>query len=445
MENYLEKNWKQYFEDLRNLIKIPSFIVTKEDYPNEHHREALAYMENLAKANGMKVFTNPEGYYGYIEIGVGEEMIGLLAHLDVVAPGDLKLWNTDPFELIEEDDKLIGRGTNDDKGPLLVSFYLFKELLEKKTPLNKRIRLIYATDEESFSRGIAKYLENGEEEPAMGWTPDTFFPPIYGEKAIFQYKLSLKEDLNFELNGGTGLNTVSPRATYKGEKVAEVKAKMDELGFKYELNNDGSLSAIGVPVHAKNAAFEGTNANARLIKAVSMVENSKFLNFIAKYIGTETTGDTLFNRHYEDETGAISCNIGLIKINADETAAYIDTRIPIFATNWEDVEKEIIINCNKENIVYEQYRVLEKKYVDKNGSFIQTLLQAYKDVTKEENAKPTIIGGGTYARSMKNIVGFGPNFNDSPKTLHEANEYTLKSHLIKAYSIYAHAFEMLLK
>ncbi len=445
MENYLEKNWKEYFKDLRGLIKIPSFLIARDDYPNVAHKEALKYMEDLANFYGMKSFTNKDGYYGYIEIGQGKEMIGILGHLDVVAPGELDLWNTNPFELVEKENKIIGRGANDDKGPLMLSFYLMKELLENKTPLNKRIRLIYATDEESFWRGITKYVENGEEQPTMGWTPDAIFPPIYGEKTIYEYKLSFKEKLNFELNGGTGLNTVSPKATYKGKNVKQVQEKMDELGFKYELNNDGSLSALGIPMHAEKSATQGINANARLIKAVAMVEDSKLLNFVAKYIGTETTGDTLFNAHYEDETGPISSNIGLIKTTPEGLEVSMDSRVPLFVINWEEIEKEVIKNCKKENITYEQHRVLNKIYMNKNDSFIQILLNAYKDVNKDENAVPILIGAGTYARSMKNIIAFGPFFKGTPDTAHQANEYSLKTDLIKAYSIYTAALDKLLK
>ncbi len=445
MENYLEKNWKEYFEDLKGLVKIPSFLVEKDDYPNTHHKEALKYMEDLANAHGMKVFTNPEGYYGYIEIGEGKEMIGLLAHLDVVAPGDLGLWNSDPFELLQKGNKLIGRGAVDDKGPLMLSFYLLKELLESKTPLNKRIRLIYATDEESLWRGIFKYIENKEEQPTMGWTPDCAYPPMYAEKTIFQYQLSLKEKLDFELNGGTGFNSVSPKATYKGKKVDQVKARMEEFGYEYEINDDGSLSAIGVAAHAMRSATEGTNANSRLVKAVSMVEDSKFLKFIANYIGTETMGNTLFNDHYEDETGPITNNFGIITSTPEGFVASMDSRVPIFAIQWPEVEKEIIKNCKKEGITYFRYDVLDKVYVDKNDPFIQTLLKAYKDFSGDVDAEPIIIGGGTYARSMKNIVGFGPYFKDSPDTEHQANEYGLKSDLVKSYSIYNEVLEGLLK
>ncbi len=445
MENYLEKNWKEYFKDLKGLVKIPSFLEDVDDYPNVHHIEALRYMEKLAKAQGMKTFINPEGYYGYIEIGQGEEMIALLCHLDVVAPGDLELWKDDPFNLTETTTDLIGRGTDDDKGPTMLSFYLLKELVEKKVPLNKRIRMIMATDEETLWRGITKYTTDGHEQPTMGWAPDANYPPMYGEKALYQYALSLKEPLDFELNGGTGINTVSPRATYKGKKVDQVKAEMEKLGYEYEINKDGSLSAIGEPTHAMMAAIEGVNANSRLVQAVSKVEDSKFLKFMAKYIGTETTGDTLFRKHYEDETGAITNNFGVIKTTPEGFTTLMDSRVPIFAVDWPEVEKGVIKSCKEGGVDYTKVDSVEKLYIDKDGDFIQTLLNVYKDVTGDVKAEPIIIGGATYARTMKNCVAFGPFFQDSPDAGHKANEFIRKSDFITSFSIYEKVVDKLLK
>ncbi len=445
MENYLEKNWKEYFKDLKGLIKIPSFLVEQDDYPNDHQRDALKYMEKLAKANGMKVSINPEGYYGYIEIGQGEEMIALLCHLDVVAPGDLSQWKTDPFELLEEDGKLIARGADDDKGPLMLSFYLLKEFLESKEPLNKRIRLIMATDEETLWRGINKYVSDGLETPTMGWAPDAEYPPMYGEKALFQYALSLDEDHDFEINGGTGINTVSPKATYKGKKVDQVAAEMKKLGFKYEINKDGSLSAIGVGAHAMKAAEDGVNANSRLVIAVSKVEDSKFLKFMAKYVGTETTGDTLFRKHYEDETGVITNNFGTIKTTPKGFTTLMDSRVPIFAVEWPEVEKGVITSCKEGGVDYTKIDSVEKLYIDKDGEFIQTLLKEYKDFTGDTKAEPIIIGGATYARTMPNCVAFGPFFQDSPSTEHEPNEYIRIKDFTDSYSIYTNAMKLLLK
>src|SRR5699024_11049830 len=86
---------------------------------------------------------DPEGYYGYAEIGEGEELFGVLGHVDVVPVGDLNNWDSDPFELTEKDGKLYGRGTTDDKGPLLASMYALKAILDEGYKLNQRVRFSY--------------------------------------------------------------------------------------------------------------------------------------------------------------------------------------------------------------------------------------------------------------------------------------------------------------
>ena len=86
------------------------------------------------------------GYYGYAEIGEGKEMLGILGHLDVVPPGKLKDWEHDPFDPIEKDGMLYGRGTQDDKGPLLASLFAVKALhgcgrqVQQAGPLHLRHR-----------------------------------------------------------------------------------------------------------------------------------------------------------------------------------------------------------------------------------------------------------------------------------------------------------------
>ena len=48
--------------------------------------------------------------------GKGSPTIVLAGHLDVVPPGDLDAWTSDPFTLTERDNHLYGRGTTDMKG-----------------------------------------------------------------------------------------------------------------------------------------------------------------------------------------------------------------------------------------------------------------------------------------------------------------------------------------
>lgn len=44
-----------------------------------------------------------------------------MSHLDVVPPGDLDSWDTDPFTLVQKDDELYGRGTEDNQQGLVSS------------------------------------------------------------------------------------------------------------------------------------------------------------------------------------------------------------------------------------------------------------------------------------------------------------------------------------
>ncbi len=83
---------------------------------------------------------------------------------------------------------LYGRGTQDDKGPLLASLFAVKALLDAGVKFNKRVRFIFGTDEETLWRCINRYKEK-EETPTLGFSPDARFPLIYAEKGLLQLKL----------------------------------------------------------------------------------------------------------------------------------------------------------------------------------------------------------------------------------------------------------------
>ncbi len=135
---------------------------------------------------GFAIYKDHKGYYGYAEIGDGEQMIGVLGHLDVVPTGELSAWDSAPFEPEIRDGKLYGRGgTQDDKGPTLAAIFAVKALIDSGIKLNKRIRFIFGTDEETLWRCIDRYLEK-EEVPQCGFTPDAAFPLIHAEKMLIQ-------------------------------------------------------------------------------------------------------------------------------------------------------------------------------------------------------------------------------------------------------------------
>ncbi len=411
MNNYLVKNKKKYINDLKELIKIKSKLEKSNEYPNKEMKKAIKFMENIAKRDNIKYFSDEEGYYGYIEIGCGEEIIGILGHLDVVPEGNVNNWETNPFELIEKNDKLFGRGTGDNKGPLLLSYYLLKELKELDIKLTKRIRLIYATDEETFWRGIEKYKKN-EEMPNIGYTPDASFPVIYSERELVNYKIIDNKKEKFELFSGTAPNVVPNQA-------------------KLIMNNKEKIEK-GISAHAMNPE-KGENAAYKLINKINDY-NSNLIKFIKNELINETNGIKLFERKISDENATITVNLGITNIDNKENYIILDMRIPS-TSNEKDITKLLNEKVKKYNLKIEIYDKLNGVYIDKNSKIIKLMIESYEEITNEKMI-PTTTGGATYARSMKNIVAFGPFFKDSPKTEHQENEYVLFSDFVKSYSIY---------
>ena len=153
MEAWLQAHRAELLEDLQCCIRIPS--VAQEDdsgYPFglPIHR-CLTFMLELARQKGLAVH-NMDNYLGWCEYGQGEELVAVLAHLDVVPPGTG--WTEDPFGGRIRDGRIYGRGAMDDKGPAMAALYALLALKESRIPLQRRVRLIFGLNEESGSRDM---------------------------------------------------------------------------------------------------------------------------------------------------------------------------------------------------------------------------------------------------------------------------------------------------
>jgi succinyl-diaminopimelate desuccinylase len=80
-------------------------------------------------------------------------------------------------------------------------------------------------------------------------------------------------------------------------------------------------------------------------------------------------------------------------------------------------------------------------YNDKNGKLVKTLLKVFNEKTGS-NAKPIAIGGGTYARAIKNGVAFGASFDE---VAHVPNEKQSPSNYELCFDIYYDAIKELTK
>lgn len=144
--------------------------------PKEALDHALALGEKLGFRTG-----NLDNKVGWIEYGEGEEMAAVLGHLDVVPIGEG--WNYPPLACEVHDGVMYGRGILDDKGPVIGAIYALKAIRDLGLPIDRRLRVIFGTDEENGSSCVQHYIEAGGEKPTIGFTPDAEYPVIFVKKA----------------------------------------------------------------------------------------------------------------------------------------------------------------------------------------------------------------------------------------------------------------------
>ncbi len=429
---------KQSIEALKELIRIPSVIDDPEESApfGRAINQALTNVLGLCSRLGFKTYRDPEGYYGYAEIGEGEEMIGVLGHLDVVPPGSESDWESGPFEPVEQDGKLYGRGTQDDKGPVIAALFAVKALMEMNTAFHKRVRFIFGTDEETLWRDMEKYKQI-EEAPGLGFTPDSVFPLVYAEKGLLQLHLRAPNESQLRMSGGSAFNAVPDSIVYSGPGQDTVKAELEKRDFRYVEEADG-LKVIGQAAHAQ-AAEKGINAISRLAIALhSAGYTSKAIRFIAETVGEDAHAEAIFGMCEDEPSGKLKFNIGKILLDEEQEQLSVDIRIPVTAEKAELVAK-LTEAAAEYGLQYEEFDWLKSIYLPLDHPLIETLLEVYRDVTGDTSSQPISSGGATYARAMDNCVAFGALFPWSEKVEHQPNEHVVIKDLFSAMHIYARA------
>lgn len=440
-----QKYRETFIKDLQGLLRIPSVLT--EFNPNSSHpfgdgiHEALEYMLKLGERDGFTV-KNVDNYAGHIEIGAGEEILGVLCHLDVVPTGDG--WKYPPFGAEIHDGKIYARGALDDKGPTMCAYYALKMLKDLGVKFNKRVRIILGTDEESGWRGLKYYLTK-EPIPDVGFAPDANFPLIYGEKGILtgEFSGNVTCDGVYQFSFGERTNVVPDKAT------TVIDGKFKEGFYKFLQDNDYSGSVkeldngtIEVTVNGKSAhAMEpekGLNAGFVLVEFLHKITNNKLVHFIHKYLSFDTRL-TKTNLNYTHEVmGDLTCNVGVCRYENEEVKLLLNFRYPL-NTDVEKMTRVLSEKAQEFGLTYKVISDSKPHYVDPESELVRTLHQAYIKYTNDTETPIMTIGGGTYARSFKNAVAFGPEFPNKEALIHQPNEYAILEDLFLATAIYAEA------
>ncbi|MFV0246892.1 MAG: Sapep family Mn(2+)-dependent dipeptidase [Mycoplasmatales bacterium] len=429
--------------NIQELVKIDSVRDTDNAAPGAPFgpgvKESFDLFEKQATSIGMKVTRDPEGMYAYAEIGPeGAEMVGVLGHLDVVPVGEEAQWTkAKPFSADIIDDVMYGRGTLDDKGPVVIALMSIKALLDAGVELKKRIRVIVGGAEETTWECINSYVEK-EEVPTMGFTPDADFPVIHAEKSIIMYDAIIEGvDNDFTVTSPGPYNAVADQATYTGSKKEEIEAELAKLGYAFE--SDGqSVTTKGKSAHAMQCHL-GDNAIYKLVEAMYNVgERCATVDFLYDKVIKTNNGEKILGEVKDEVSGVLTLNVGVINISKDKELFGIDSRVPVLIDEME-IEQKYKDAVAEYGHHLEVIKIQEKLYEPIDGPLVSTLLKVYQEVTGDTETKPLTTGGGTYARAMKGHVAYGLVFQpqNMNSQMHQPNECLELKFVPMALEIYA--------
>ncbi|NCB42384.1 MAG: dipeptidase PepV [Clostridia bacterium] len=452
----IEKNKDEMFQKLAMLVRIRSVQEdSKGNMPfGEGIHDALEFTLREAQFEGFSVM-NFDNYGAHIEWGSGQEILGIPCHLDVVAEGDQ--WEHDPYGADVCEGKMYGRGTADNKGPLIAVLYAMKALKEAGFEPSKRIRLILGLDEETDWVGMHYYLERAEE-PDIAFTPDGDFPLIRGEKGALVFDIAKKfpkvptgaKGITFRaFEGGRAANMVpdSAKLLVMADDYEALKEKVSvykkETGYVLTYRTRGKsfeVSAEGRSAHGASPDL-GLNAISILMDFAGRIsftseEVMDFIEFYNKHIGFCTDGSRLGCGFSDEESGKLVFNVGMIESSPQAARLTINVRYPLSFSD-EQVYSALMPAINQYDMGLIKRSFKKPVSYSMDSPLVKTFISCYQKHTGDNTSEPVIMNGASYARALKNCMCFGMLFPGEEDTMHQKDEYVSLESLLKGAKIYA--------
>ena len=408
IRQYLESHIDDMTALLRELVAVPSVQGDAEEgFPfGREPARALEIMMRECRKAGFDV-ENVENYAGSADINSLEAQLAVLTHLDVVPAGDG--WSSPPFELTQVGDKLVGRGTIDDKGPAVAAFFAAKAVKELGIPLKKGVRLIFGTNEENGSADLA-YYRSKRTLPPMVFTPDGEYPVINAEKGMLRVCFSAKYS-GIPVRGGTVINAVPA------------------------VCSDDANDYFGKSAHASTPE-KGENAITKFLDIQGNLH--PLLNNLSElFPHGEFNGRSCGLGFRDDISGDMTCVLSMLNARDGRLCGGIDIRFPLDRTKAE-ISGIICEKLRSAGFEIDSCEGVEPHCTDENSTFVQALLKTYERVTGK-NGRCIAIGGGTYVHEIEGGVAFGAEFPGEDGHMHSPDEFITVGNLLKNAEIMAEA------
>lgn len=306
--------------------------------------------------------------------------IWVIAHIDVVPVGDIKLWNTNPWEVVEKDGKLFGRGVEDNQQGLCSAVFAALYYLENKIQPEHTIKLLFAADEENGS--------------------------LFGTIPLVQKGIFHKNDLVLIPDGGDA----------QGQTIEIAEKNLLWL----EISVEGKQTHGSRPDSGANACLAASDLAVRL-------------NSLEKYFDKT---DDLFEPNYSTfQPTKRLANVDSINIIPGKDVFCMDCRILPCYTLEEVLEKvdEICREIKKKHGVKVDYKTPQKSQspaTKKDALVAQKLAQCIKKV---HGIEPQFIGigGGTVGAELRREGIDAVVWSTLDDQAHQPNEYCKIENLCK--------------
>lgn len=434
MKRYIDDHAQNIISDLKGFVDIPSVSSDKENVD-----KALDYALQLARNMGFEAKSVLNHQVGVIEIGEGEEAIGILSHVDVVPPENPQSWISPPFEMTERDGHLWGRGTMDDKGAIIVCLYAMKCLFESGEPLKKKVQMILGTQEEVEWSDMEAYVANFPL-PDYGFTPDGEFPLCNIEKGCMDVELHFDLDETRDKDGWYFTSILAGQATNAVPGSCSCQVVRYQNGAAAESK---TLTTTGKAVHScqpekgENAIFNMADLVAQTehrenqVSRILMMLKEKFSSLYGEEVGLYSKSE-MYNGEFVHRNVFAPT---LVRTDKNHLLVHINIR---FA--YGTAETEIITRLREVAEAYggklQVSSSMPAVYVSKERPFMKAFAQAYEEGSGRKHAF-VLAYGGSYAKAMPGIVSWGPIFPGDEDTCHEDNEHISIKSLLDNGKVFA--------
>lgn len=407
IHNYIWQRKSEIVDILKTLIKIPSVKgEAKENAPfGAACAEALSYTQKLYESYGFATEADTEGGYLLSYFGKGEKALGLFAHADVVPVSDDWIL-TKPFEPLEKDGFIVGRGAMDDKAAIVVSLFCARMLKELQLPFQSRLVCFTGSNEESGMRDIKKYVQK-HAAPDFSLVCDTGFPLYRGNKGRILLKVTKNStigELKSFVGGKAGANVANAaaRLSFSDSLYEWLKAKEnDRITVKSE-NGEIVISAVGIGNHAAlpagsiNAAalIAGVLCECELLSADARIT----LQFI-RDICSDYYGGCLGIDNDDTEFGKLTFVNYQIHADAGVTELHFNIRHGL-GIRQSEIENRLTAAFKEKGFDLAILDTANPYIVPKDNPMLIALMDVYKRYTGNADAKMYVNAGGTYGRFL---------------------------------------------